>query len=320
MTHTCDVLVIGAGPAGLAAAVNAASEGLRTTVVERERKTGGQAKNSACIENYPGFVGCITGTDLTHSMYLQAKRFGATFTYGQIIDLRQQGDAIVATCDDGRELACRATIVSSGVQYRTLDAPGVTRFLGHGVHYGMNPADALKLKGKTVAVVGGANSGGQAAVHFAEQGATVLLLTRAPIASGMSRYLVEHIAQLNVDVLVGRVAALSGTGEKLQEVTYAESDALRSYAVDAMYVFIGAEPRTDWLNVKKDPHGFILTGNGVQGASGKDGSGVQLWPLETSTEGVFAVGDVRSDSIKRVAAAVGEGAQAVQYVHRYLGS
>lgn len=307
MIRTCDVLIIGAGPAGLAAAVNAASEGLSTTVIDREPHAGGQSASSASIENYPGFPHGIAGAALAGLCKQQAKRFGARFLHGEAIDLRHDGKTIVVTCDDGSQYACRTTIIANGIKYRELDAPGVPAFLGHGVEYGMNPLIAKSLSGKNVCVVGGANSGGQAAVHFARHNANVTLLARSPIESAMSQYLVDDIAALgNIETVIGRVAALHG-GSSLKTVSVASKNSLSDIPCCAMFVFIGAEPHTDWIDAAKDDHGFILTGI----------DGVPY--LETNNAGVFACGDVRSGSIKRVAAAVGEGAMAVQFAHRYIG-
>jgi thioredoxin reductase (NADPH) len=317
--HSCDVLIVGGGPAGLAAAVNAASEGLRTIVLERAGAVGGQASASSRIENYLGFADGLTGAQLAEQARAQAERFGAKLvTDSQVIDLRPTGDGgHQAMCQSGHVYVCRTALVTSGVTYRTLDVPGATELLGRGVFYGASPTQAALANDADIFIVGGANSAGQAALHFAQHN-RVTILTRSPLNKGMSAYLIERIeAASNITVDVGaRVAALHGAyndadGSYLDGVTVATPDRVVTHVADAVYVFIGAEPRTSWApGLLTGRRGFILTGQDVPGAPRAY--------LETSTAGVFAAGDVRAGSVKRVAAAAGEGAMSVQFIHHYL--
>jgi thioredoxin reductase (NADPH) len=322
--HSCDVLIVGGGPAGLAAAVNAASEGLSTIVLERAGAVGGQASASSRIENYLGFADGLTGAQLAEQARAQAERFGAKLvTDSQVIDLRPTGDGgHQAMCQSGHVYVCRTALVTSGVTYRTLDVPGAQELLGRGVYYGASPTQAALANDADIFIVGGANSAGQAALHFAQHN-RVTILTRSPLNKGMSAYLIERIeAASNITVEVGaRVAALHGApdyeGEKtrpistLGNITVATPDRVVTHVADAVYVFIGAEPRTSWApGLLTDKRGFILTGQDVPGDPRAY--------LETSTAGVFAAGDVRAGSVKRVAAAAGEGAMSVQFIHHYL--
>lgn len=310
--HACDLLVIGGGPAGLAAAVNAASEGLRTIVLERAGAVGGQASASSRIENYLGFADGLTGAELAEQARAQAERFGAQLvTSSQVIDLRSADDGHQAMCQSGHVYVCRTTLVTSGVTYRTLDVPGAHELLGRGVYYGASPAQAAAANDADIFIVGGANSAGQAALYFAQSN-RVTILTRSPLHKGMSAYLIDRIeAQPSITVEVGaRVAAVHGE-QGLSRVTVATPDRVVSHVADGLFVFIGAEPRTSWApGLLTDRQGFILTGQDVPGDPRAY--------LETSTAGVFAAGDVRAGSVKRVAAAAGEGAMAVQFIHRYL--
>jgi thioredoxin reductase (NADPH) len=306
--HECDLIVIGAGPAGLAAAVNAASEGLTVTVLDANDLTGGQARTSARIENYLGFRNGLTGEELAIEGTRQAKRFGARVETGaHAIDLRTLEDGRhQVTCANGDLYVCRTVLIASGVSYRKLDVPGLD---GEGVHYGISPATAEDYRDQSVHVVGGANSAGQAALHLAAHGARVTILSRSALSKAMSSYLVDRIADAGITVREGaRIAAGHTTDGILTHVTIADADGLWDETTAAVFVFIGAEPRTDWLRVSKDGRGFILTGADAGRAL----------HLETSEAGVFAAGDVRSGSVKRVAAAAGEGAMAVQMIHRYL--
>lgn len=316
--HECDLLVIGAGPAGLAAAVNAASEGLHTIVLERGPEVGGQASSSSRIENYLGFPTGLTGAELANAAHEQAVRFGAEIhTHAQVIDLRSDGlGHHQVMCESGAVYRCPSTIIASGVTYRKLDVPGVDRLLGHGVAYGVSPEQAEEYRGKRVFIVGGANSAGQAAVHLAQHGAEVELLTRSPLEKSMSQYLIDRCAASDaIQVRVGaRVAAVKGNHEHaLAHVTVADDDGITTEDAAGLFVFIGADPRTDWApGLTKDSRGFVVTGPDLPDVS-------RLY-LETSVPGVFAAGDVRSGSVKRVAASAGEGAMAVQFVHRYLST
>ena len=324
-THECDLLIIGGGPAGLAAAVNAASEGLTTIVLEKGSRVGGQASSSSRIENYLGFAEGLTGPELTEQAEQQAVRFGAELrTDTHVIDIRSTPEGQQAMCQNGHVYVCKAALITSGVTYRTLDVPGAPELLGKGVFYGASPAETARYKDAAVFVVGGANSAGQAAVHFAQHDADVTILTRSPLEKAMSAYLIERVEKLNIPVWVGaRVASLHGAyndadGEYLDMMTVATPDVVATHAADGLFIFIGAEPRTSWApSVATDQRGFILTGAELLGPRpGKKPKFVQY--LETSQPGVFAAGDVRSGSVKRVAAAAGEGAMAVQFIHRYL--
>lgn len=314
--HECDLLIIGGGPAGLAAAVNAASEGLTTIVLEKESRVGGQASSSSRIENYLGFASGLTGADLTDQAEKQAERFGAEIRTGShIIDLRSTEDGQQAMCQNGHVYTCRAALITSGVTYRTLDAPGIAELLGRGVFYGADPAQAFEYEGRKVFVVGGANSAGQAALHFAQHGADVEILSRSAPEKSMSKYLLERVSSSGVAIWRGaRVAAVKTTGTWLEAVTVATPDVVATHKAAGLFIFIGAEPRTSWApNVATDSRGFIITGPDV----GSRNAEVAQY-LETSERGVFAAGDVRSGSVKRVSAAAGEGAMAVQFIHRYL--
>jgi len=326
--HACDLLIIGAGPAGLAAAVNAASEGLRTIVLERASTVGGQASSSSRIENYLGFAEGLTGAELTKQAEAQARRFGAELRPdSSVIDLRPADDGgHQIMCHNGHVYVCRAALVTSGVTYRTLDVPGAQELLGRGVFYGASPAQAEDYRGRRVFVVGGANSAGQAAIHFAQHEAEVTILSRSPLEKSMSTYLIERIQDLDIPVMKGaRVAAVhayeedEGPGPWLDAVTVSTPESVATHTAGGLFVFIGAEPRTSWApSLLTDARGFILTGQDI----GSRDANRRIVPayLETSQRGIFAAGDVRAGSVKRVAAAAGEGAMAVTFIHRYLDS
>jgi thioredoxin reductase (NADPH) len=314
--HSCDLLVIGAGPAGLAAAVNAASEGLHTIVLERGATVGGQAASSSRIENYLGFPNGLSGAELTEAATEQAMRFGANIhTHAQVIDLRADGlGQHQIMCESGQVYRCDAALVTSGVTYRTLDVPGIAPLIGKGVGYGISPADAEQYRGQRVVVVGGANSAGQAAVHLADHGAEVDIVTRSPLEKSMSTYLVDRCeSHEGITIREGaRIAAVKGNKDhRLGHVTIADAAGVVTEAAAGLFVFIGAEPKVEWAPaLAKDAKGFILTGSDIQDAN--------VPYLSTSLPGVFAAGDVRSGSVKRVAAAAGEGSMAVQFIHKYL--
>jgi thioredoxin reductase (NADPH) len=319
-----DLVIVGGGPAGLAAAVYGASEGLRTVMVEREAP-GGQAGQSSRIENYLGFPAGLSGSDLARRATDQARRLGAELL--TVVDaqaLRVEGAGRILELAGGGSLSANCVLVASGVSYNQLDAPGFADFTGAGIYYGAAMTEARACADQHVVVIGGANSAGQAAVYFSGYAARVTMLVRADsLAKSMSHYLIDQIAALeNVAVRTGAVAVgASGADGHLQKLRIRDADGSESEEdVDACFVFIGAAPRTDWLEgvVARDERGFILAGPEVREHG---------WPLardpyalETSVPGVFVAGDVRARSIKRVASAVGEGSMAVSLIHEYLAT
>jgi thioredoxin reductase (NADPH) len=316
--HECDLLVIGAGPAGLAAAVNGASEGLRTIVLERNRVAGGQMRTSSRIENYIGFPTGLTGEALATASLDQALRFGATLhTDAEVIDLRGDGTNHRAMCANGTIYRCAAILVCAGVTYRRLEVPGADALLGRGVFYGASPTQAAEYGGQNVFIVGGANSGGQAALFLASNGAHVDVIARSPLAKSMSQYLIDRIAACS-DIVVhesARVAAVRGTRHRLSAITVADAEGVETFSASALFAFIGADPQTEWApTLSKDQRGFIQTGPDAEE------NGEKRLYLETSEHGVFAAGDIRSGSVKRVAASAGEGAMAIQFIHKHLDS
>ena len=323
-----DLCIVGSGPAGLAAAVYGASEGLRTVVVEREAP-GGQAGQSASIENYLGFPKGLSGADLTHRAVAQAARFGAEMVLARdVTGFEMRGPVRAVRLDDAGELEARALLVATGVSYRRLEAPGLEALTGRGVYYGATASEAIQCQGDEVYVVGAANSAGQAALNLARYAKRVALLVRGgALEDTMSLYLVARIrAAQNIDVrLRSEVVAARGDGH-LEALTVADRDtgAEEEVLTSWLFVFIGASPRTEWLGsaVVRDEKGFVITGQDLLTSPES-----QSWPLsrapfalETSVPGVFAAGDVRLDSMKRVASAVGEGAMSVYLVHRYLAT
>ena len=326
--RTYDLVIVGGGPAGLAAAVYGASEGLRTLLLEREAP-GGQAGTTSRIENYLGFPAGLSGADLARRAVAQASRLGAELlTARDAKALRMEDRYRLITLDDGSEVACEALIVATGVQYRRLAVEGIDPLVGIGVFYGAAITEALACTGRHVAVVGGGNSAGQSALHLSQYAADVTLLVRGGnLEAGMSAYLVERLrATANVTIrLNASVAAVRGT-EGLESITIDDTAAGRreELPMQALFLFIGALPRTEWLAeiLERDRAGFIVTGPALARAS--DGR-VPGWPLarepfllETNVPGIFAAGDVRSRSVKRIASGVGEGAMAVQFVHQHL--
>jgi thioredoxin reductase (NADPH) len=322
-----DLTVIGAGPAGLAAAVYAASEGLSTVVLEPEA-IGGQAGTSSLIRNYLGFPAGVTGDDLAVRAYTQAWNFGAEYVYGSpAAGLRPDGNELLVTLADGSEVRSRAVVIATGMAYRRLGIPALDALTGAGVFYGAAASEAKALTGREVFVVGGANSAGQAAVHLAAYAARVTVLVRGrSLADSMSEYLIREIESTPNIVVRHRVAVTGGAGHsRLESLTLTDLETGASRTVDAvaLFVLIGAEPRTQWLPaaVRRDRWGLVLTGADLL-ADGRPGAD---WPLrrlpmflESSLPGVFAVGDVRHGSVKRVASAVGEGSIAIHLVHDHL--
>jgi thioredoxin reductase (NADPH) len=320
-TDHYDLVIVGGGPAGLAAAVYGASEGLRTIMVESEAP-GGQAGQSSRIENYLGFPSGLSGSDLARRATTQARRLGAELlTVSDALALRVEGAGRIVELTGGTELSANSVLVASGISYRRLNAPGFAELTGAGVYYGAALTEARSCADQHVVVIGGANSAGQAAVYFSEFAARVTMLVRGDsLAKSMSYYLIERINTLgNVEVLT-RTEAIGATGidDHLSSLRLRSPEGERDVEADACFVFIGALPRTEWLEgvVARDDHGFILAGPDVRDHG---------WPLEreplaleSSIPGVFVAGDVRARSIKRVASAVGEGSMAVSLIHQYL--
>ena len=322
-----DMAIVGGGPAGLAAAVYGASEGLHTVMVEREAP-GGQAGMSSRIENYLGFPSGLSGGDLARRAVVQARRFGVEILAPQeATGVRIEGPYRIIKLADGNEISCHALMIATGVQWRRLDAPGVDRLQGAGVYYGGGSTEALSCKGEIVYVVGGANSAGQAAMNFSKYAQRVVILVRGDsLSSTMSQYLIDQIKETpNIQLWTHASVSEVHGDTHLEEVSVLCSDTRKIERVpaSAMFIFIGALPRTDWLSgtVERDERGFILTGNDLmQGGEHPNGWTLERDPflLETNVPGIFAVGDVRHGSVKRVASGVGEGSVAVQFIHQYL--
>ncbi|WP_246238513.1 FAD-dependent oxidoreductase [Acrocarpospora corrugata] len=322
-----DLVVVGAGPAGLGAAVYGASEGLRTVLVE-QRATGGQAGQSSRIENYLGFPDGVSGAQLTERARRQALRFGAELlTTREAVGLESGGNTRLLHFGDGTSIAAHAVVLATGVSYRMLDAPGLAELTGRGVFYGSASTEAPSCFEQDVYIVGGANSAGQAAVHFARYASRVHLLIRgADLRNSMSSYLIQQIEAIeNIVVSPYTEVIAADGGDHLERLTLCDPRSRQSRVVETswLFIFIGAEPRTAWLDdaVVRDRLGFVLTGPDLL-SEGKRPPGWTLprdpYHLECSMPGVFAAGDVRADSVKRVASAVGEGAMAVSLIHRYL--
>ncbi len=323
-----DLCIVGGGPAGLAAAVYAASEGLRTVVVEREAP-GGQAGQSASIENYLGFPKGLSGADLTHRAVAQAARFGAEMVLARnVVALETRGPVRAVRFIDSESVEARALLVATGVSYRRLEGPGLRELSGRGVYYGVTASEAIQCQGDDAYVVGAANSAGQAALNLSRFAKRVVLVARGgALEDAMSLYLVARIrAAENIEVRLGSEVGGARGDDHLEAVTLVDrnSGAREEVATNWLFVFIGAAPRTDWLGseILRDEKGFVLTGPDLL-ISSQSAS----WPLarapfalETSLPGVFAAGDVRLDSMKRVASAVGEGAMSVYLIHRYLAT
>ena len=317
-----DVVVVGAGPAGLGAAVYGSSEGLRTLVVERDA-IGGQAGSSALIRNYVGFAKGVSGSELAQQAFQQAWVFGTTFLMTRAVTrIEKSGDDFVISLSNGEEAVARAIVLAMGVSYRRLDVPGLDDFIGAGVFYGASGAEAQAMQGRRVVVVGGGNSAGQAAIHLSTYADKVTIVVRNDsLTSSMSDYLIKEIENTGIEVRLGtQVIAAEGAGW-LESVLLSERGQLDPERMDAeaMFIFIGAQPHTDWLpdDIARDRWGFVLTGgDAIEGRP--FGSPREPLLLETSVPGIFAAGDVRHGSLKRVAAAVGEGSTAIRLVHEHL--
>ncbi len=323
-----DLLIVGGGPAGLAAAVYGASEGLQTALVERQAQ-GGQAGQSSRIENYLGFPVGLSGGDLARRATTQAQRFGAELlTVQEVTAIDERGPARIVRLAGGEELGASAIIIATGVDYRRLEADGVDGLSGRGIYYGGSRSEGLSCRDEHVVVVGGANSAGQAAIYFAAYAQRVTILYRGDsLAKNMSRYLIDTIeATANIEVRLNAEVEAAHGEESLRSITVRDSATgdRDELALAAMFVFIGARPQTDWLPpaIARDRRGFILAGAELLMEDVRPRWRLDRDPhlLETSLPGVFVAGDVRSESMKRVASAVGEGSMAVHFVHEYLAT
>jgi thioredoxin reductase (NADPH) len=320
-----DLVIVGAGPAGLATAVYGASEGLKTLLVEREAP-GGQAGTTSRIENYLGFPSGLTGGDLARRALAQARRLGAEILSSQtVVGVRRADPYRTIVLEDGTELSCQTAVVATGVTYRQLDVPGATELSGAGVYYGAATTEAILYRDTDVGIIGGGNSAGQAAVHLARFATRVHLFVRGPdLTATMSRYLIDQLEAVPNVTLHARstIIELSGAGH-LERARFRTPDGEIELELAALFVFIGQQPRTEWLDgvILRDDAGFVLTGSDVL-VDGRvpAGWGIDRAPflLEGSVPGIFAAGDVRHRSVKRIASAVGEGAMAVQFVHQYM--
>jgi thioredoxin reductase (NADPH) len=319
-----DLIVIGAGPAGLAAGVYGASEGLRTLVIE-PLAPGGQAGSSSRIENYLGFPSGITGADLGRRAHAQASRFGAEFITQRATGMRIDGQYRFVQLSDGREISSHCVLLAPGVQYRKLEIPGADRLAGAGIYYGAALIEARACEGEEIYMVGGANSAGQAALYFAKYATKVTMLVRGEgLSATMSKYLIDEISRTSNIVIEAQTQVLEAFGnERLESLRLRGPAGDSQVPASSVFVFIGAVPVTAWLPpcILRDDKGFVLSGSDLR----KDGKLPDVWHetrepllLETSVPGVFVAGDVRYGSIKRVASAVGEGSIAVQFVHQYL--
>ena len=328
-TNYYDVVIVGAGPAGLAAAVYGASEGLSTVLIEREAP-GGQAGLSSRIENYLGFPAGLSGSDLARRAVAQARRFGVEIiSPSEAVSVRVEGTYRFVKMRDGSEISCRALLIATGVQWRKLDIPGIGQLTGAGVYYGAATTEAVSCRDEDVYVVGGANSAGQAAMYLSKFAKRVMMLVRGPsLAATMSQYLIDQIGKTeNIQVEFQTQVVEARGAERLEEISIqcSTSGSTSNVPANALFIFIGAQPNTGWLDgvVTRDDKGFILSGIDLM----KDGKPPKGWALdrppgllETNVPGIFVVGDVRRGSVKRVASGVGEGSIAIQFVHQYLES
>jgi thioredoxin reductase (NADPH) len=324
-----DLLIVGGGPAGLAAAVYGASEGLKTALVEAEAP-GGQAGLSSRIENYLGFPSGLSGGDLARRAMTQAKRFGVEIISPQCaVELRLEDPYRIVKMANGTEISCHALLIAAGLSWRKLDVPGLEQFTGTGVYYGAALTEAISCRDEDVFVVGGANSAGQGAIHFAQYARKVTMLVRAEsLAKSMSRYLIDQIeATPNIEVRTHTdvIGAMGNEHLDSLRIRNSETGETKTIPASAVFIFIGAKPRTDWLadQIAMDSRGFIYTGPDLPASPGSNvpkGWKLDRQPflLETNLPGVFAAGDVRHGSIKRVASAVGAGSICVQMIHQHL--
>jgi thioredoxin reductase (NADPH) len=329
-----DLIIVGGGPAGLAAAVYGASEGLHTVMIEREAP-GGQAGTSSRIENYLGFPSGLSGNDLARRAVTQARRFGVEILSPQeVTGMRVEDPYRFITLSNGSEISCHALILALGVSWRRLDVPGLDRLTGAGVYYGAAQTEAMTCQGEDVYIIGGANSAGQAAMYFSKYARKVTMLVRGEsLTKSMSQYLIEQIAETPNITVQSHSSVVEAKGETSLEaiaIENASTSEVETVPATSLFIFIGAVPRTEWLNglVERDERGFVTTGSDLKSVSSRTGThrpkGWRLdrdpYLLETNIAGVFAVGDVRHGSIKRVASGVGEGSICVQFVHQYLAN
>jgi thioredoxin reductase (NADPH) len=324
-----DLVIVGGGPAGLAAAVYGASEGLKVAIIECDAP-GGQAGTSSHIDNYLGFPSGVSGAELSRRALMQARRFGAEMILTQhAVGLRVEAPYKFVKLSDGSEVSCLALMVASGVSYRKLETQGVEELTGAGVYYGAAMVEAVACANQDLYIVGGANSAGQGAMFLSQYARSVTLLCRGPsLSAGMSHYLIGQIHETQNIRVRPNTEVVSVTGEgHLSEIALRDmrTGHVETVPASGLFIFIGAAPCTEWLRgvVERDEHGFLLTGRALL-KTGRRPAGWQLgrdpYLLETSVPGVFAAGDVRADSVKRVAAAVGEGSIAVHFIHQYLAN
>lgn len=319
-----DVVVVGAGPAGLAAGVYGASEGLKTLIVEASAP-GGQAGSSSKIENYLGFPDGLSGEELAKRAFLQANRLGAEFLTQSVTCVKTENQYHIVQMADGQEVTCSVCLIATGVSYCKLDVPGADELSGAGIYYGAAQTEAISCSGETVYVVGGANSAGQAAMHFARYAAKVHMLVRGDsLAKSMSKYLIDQIAKTPNIVVETRTEVVSMAGQgHLECLTLQMPRGQEARSASSLFIFIGAAPKTEWLpaEIVRDSKGFVLAGPDLKGKStGSWTLAREPYLLETSVPGIFVAGDVRYNSVKRCASAVGEGSIAIQFVHQYLAS
>ena len=319
-----DVVIVGGGPAGLAAAVSAASEGLKTILVEQEAP-GGQAGTTSRIENYLGFPAGLSGGDLARRGLAQARRLGAEIlTPDEVTGIRRDDPYRVVSLAAAGEISCQTVVVATGVSYRQLEVPGAAALAGAGIYYGAATTEAVLYRDQEVGVVGGGNSAGQAAVYLSRFAKRVVLMVRTTTLSAMSQYLIDQMAAIGNIEICFETAVTAAHGEShLASLTVGGPGGEEERGLGAVFVFIGQQPRTDWLegSVLRDPGGFVMTGPALlDGGKPPAGWGLAREPflLESSMPGVFVAGDVRHRSVKRISSAVGEGAMAVQFVHQYL--